>query len=134
MRKSIKLVLGIMVVVSLVMATSTGPKVDNEFTGGSAFIEVCGRGIVYIPPGTEYVTCRGRVMKVLGIVPLREGGTQTEGGGSECFCPNCCGGACAVIVSCGQEPEVEATRSEVVFEPRSTSSAGLCTMYLYCGD
>lgn len=116
MRKCLKLFLGLAAVVSLVMAYSSGPRVTDEAAGGSAYIEVCGRAIVHVPPGTQYVTCRGRVMKVLAIVPLEDGKARTEsgdGGGNDCYCPNCCGSACGVVVACG---------------------TGLCTMYLYCGD
>jgi hypothetical protein len=119
-------------VVLLVSVYSAGTKATGTAESSAKYIEVCNRGTVYVPPGTEYVTCHGKVMKVIAIVPFVDG-AQTLGGGG-CFCPKCCGGACVVTVACenkvGDSTEEESYR----WGQRSSSAGGLCTLYLACGD
>jgi hypothetical protein len=135
MKKSARFFIGLAAVVALVTAYSAGTKATEAPSGAASYIEVCGPDRVYVPPGTRYVTCRGKVMKVLGIVPLRDGETVPErAAGSDCYCPDCCGGACGVIVACGSAFEPGATTSDARFERRSAANGGLCTMYLACGD
>jgi hypothetical protein len=75
------------------------------------------------------------VMRVLGMVPIRDGENAPEGAGvDECYCPHCCGSACGVIVACGSASEAEATGPDGRFERRSAANGGLCTVYLACGD
>ncbi|MDH7512187.1 MAG: hypothetical protein QHH14_04475 [Clostridiales bacterium] len=93
-------------------------------------IEVCSNGIVYVPPGTKYVTCRGKIMKVLAIVPRVEG-VQTKG---NCECPDCCSGMCGITVYCTSVPESSAGRDDCGCGNRSGQTGGLCTGYLSCGD
>ena len=82
--------------------------VSEVSANSSKYIEVCSNGTVYVPPETKFVTCQGRVMRVIAIVPM---GAQAQVP-SDCNCPRCCDGACAVTVSCG--------------------GGGLCTVYLAC--
>jgi hypothetical protein len=135
MKKSARFLVGLAAVVSLVTAYSTGTRATEASSGSSSYIEVCSRGLVYVPPGTRYVTCHGKVMRVLGMVPLRDGeNTLEKEGPDDCFCPKCCGSACAVIVACGSVLETETTVSDGRFTRRADASGGLCTVYLACGD
>jgi hypothetical protein len=117
-------------VVLLVSAYSAGTKATRTAESSAKYIEVCSRGIVYLPPGTEYVTCRGKVMKVIGIVPLGDG-AQALGG---CGCPNCCGGYCTVTVACENKAGNSAEEDSYRSGQRSSNAGGLCTAYLSCGD
>jgi len=135
MKKSARLFIGLAAVLALVTAYSTGTKATDAASSSASYIEVCSRGVVYVPPGTRYVTCQGKVMRVLGMVPLRDGEYVPEAaGGDDCYCPHCCGGACGVVVACGSAFEAEANGSDPRFERRGAANGGLCTMYLYCGD
>jgi len=93
-------------------------------------IEVCSNGIVYLPPHTKYVTCRGKIMKVLAIVPRVEG-IKTE---TDCNCPNCCAGACGITVSCEGMEESPSGTNDCGCGKRTAAGGGLCTAYLSCGD
>jgi hypothetical protein len=117
-------------VVLFVSAYSAGTKATETAESSAKYIEVCSRGTVYVPPGTEYVTCRGKVMKVIAIVPLVEG-AQTLGG---CFCPKCCGGYCTVTVACENKVGDSAEENSYRWGQRSSSAGGLCTLYVSCGD
>jgi hypothetical protein len=135
MKKLSKVIVGLGAVVVLVSAYSMGTMDTGMSADASSYIEVCSQGIVYVPPGTRYVTCHGKIMKVMGIVS-REDGEQIDGGGGagDCYCPKCCGGYCAVIVSCGGAPESAAVAGDCALGPRTNSGNLLCTMYLACGD
>jgi len=130
MRIFFKFFVGSAAVVLLVTAYSAGTKATGVSESSSKYIEVCSRGIVYLPPGTDYVTCRGKVMKVIAIVPLLEG-AQTLGG---CDCPQCCAGACTVTVACESNVENSAQANDDRWGQRSSNGGGLCTVYLVCGD
>ncbi len=71
MRKALKHFVWLIVVIFLVSSYSGGTKATAVAQKSSRYIEVC-RGLAYLPHGTEYVTCRGRVMKVIAIVPLAQ--------------------------------------------------------------
>ncbi len=131
MRKALKHLLWLTAIISFVSSYSVGTKATPLAQNSSRYVEVC-RGLAYLPPGTEYVTCRGRVMKVIAIVPLAqlEQNAQTEG---DCFCPDCCGGGCTVIVSCQAEPEA-APGDESRTRKTGANAGGLCVAYLACGD
>src|SRR4030042_846995 len=105
MKKLSKVIVGVGCVVVLVSAYSMGTMDTGMSADASSYIEVCSQGIVYVPPGTRYVTCHGKIMKVMGIVS-REDGEQIDGGGGagDCYCPKCCGGSWAGIVSWGGTP------------------------------
>jgi hypothetical protein len=132
MRILVKSVIVSAAVVLLVTAFSAGTKATTSADRSPKYIEVCSRGTVYLPPGTEYVTCRGRVMKVLGIVPLVPG--QESAGSGDCACPNCCGGACTVTVSCQSKIDTSEEATENSSGPRSSGAGSLCVVYLSCGD
>jgi hypothetical protein len=135
MKKLSKVIVGLGAVVVLVSAYSTGTVDSRMSADKSSYIEVCSQGIVYGPPGTRYVTCHGKVMKVMGIVSGEEGAESKSGGGAgDCYCPKCCGGYCAVIVSCGGEPETAAGTGDCGSGRVASNVRGLCTMYLACGD
>jgi len=135
MKKLSKVIVGLGAVVVLVSAYSMGTMDTGMSADASSYIEVCSQGIVYVPPGTRYVTCHGKIMKVMGIVS-REDGEQIDGGGGagDCYCPKCCGGYCAVIVSCGGAPETETGTGDWASGSATSNSNGLCTLYLACGD
>jgi len=109
MKKFPKCLVGLVTVVFIVTAYASGPKVRELASSSSKYIEVCRNGIVYLPPETKFVTCHGRVMRVIAIVSL-EG--KAEATPEDCDCPRCCNGACAITVSCG--------------------GGGLCVAYLAC--
>lgn len=111
MKRLAKIILGLSFVVFLVTAYSGGTKAVGVAAPSGRFIEVCSNGTVYLPPGTRFVTCQGKVMRVIAIVSADDGAQLLR----SCDCPDCCGGGCAVTVSCG-------------------SGGGLCTAYLSCGD
>lgn len=130
MKIFLKYFIGSVAVVLLVTAYSAGTKATGVTASSSKYIEVCTRGIVYLPPGTQYVTCHGKVMKVIAVVPYVEG-AQTLG---DCFCPTCCGGGCAVTVACENISENPAKSDGCGCGQRSSNGGGLCTAYLACGD
>ncbi|OGD19349.1 MAG: hypothetical protein A2W03_18665 [Candidatus Aminicenantes bacterium RBG_16_63_16] len=116
MKRLLKIVAGMILVIFLTTAYSAAPKATEFAPDYSALVEVCDQSGAYIPPGTRYVTCQGRVMRVLGIVPKTDKDDRAEANGAgDCYCPRCCDGACAVIVTCG-------------------SGGGMCVLYLACGD
>jgi hypothetical protein len=93
---------GMIVVIFLTTAFSAAPKATEMASSPEGLIEVCNRGTAYVPPGTEFVTCQGRVMRVVGRVSLRgDKGAQEAQVIGGCWCPKCCDGACAVAVSGG---------------------------------
>jgi hypothetical protein len=133
MNRFFKFLFGISSVVLLVSAYSAGTKDAAMYADTSQYIEVCSRGLAYVPMETRYVTCQGKVMRVIAIVPTREGEeaqTQAEGGG-DCLCPRCCGGFCGVIVTCGSA-EPEAAGNERGPNSESSGAGGLCTLYVAC--
>ena len=135
MKKLSKVIVGLGAVVVLISAYSMGTVGTARSGDASSYIEVCSQGVVYVPPGTRYVTCHGKVMKVMGIVSGEEGAESKSGGGAgDCYCPKCCGGYCAVIVHCGPVPESSAGAEDCLSGPRTNSGNQLCTMYLACGD
>ena len=96
----------------------------------SKYIEVCRNGPVYVPPGTEFVTCYGVVKKVVGIV-LLDGPPP-----SDCMCPACCGGTCWVAVDCWA-PDEDANKSEsssghASKKRTSTGAQGICFLAIAC--
>jgi hypothetical protein len=123
---------GLLFVVFMVSAYSAGTMATPLEESLGKYIEVCSQGTVYLPPGTRYVTCHGKVMRVLGIVRFMEGEKSAPG---NCHCPDCCGGTCTVVVSCGTGAETAMSMGEC---PEVTASADekgdLCFAYLACGD
>jgi hypothetical protein len=113
----------------LVIAFPAGTRVAGIEKGSSSYIEVC-QGTVYLPPGTKYVTCHGKKMKVISVVPA-DGTVQVAG---DCYCPNCCGGVCAVTVSCQAPPEEPKNSNDTEDGKRDSDGGGLCVAYLSCGD
>ena len=98
----------------------------------SELIEVCADGVVYVPPGTKYVRCNGKVMKVLRI----ERGAYRDG--ENCRCPHCCDGICYIIVACDPLPqdildgvERDCGTGELTFSDPDVQGL-LCTMYIGC--
>jgi hypothetical protein len=110
-----RFLVGMIVVIFLTTAFSAAPKATEIVASSGGLIEVCNRGTAYVPPGTEYVTCQGKVMRVVGKVPLRGGqGAQESQVIGDCWCPKCCGNTCAILVSGG--------------------GGNLYILYLACGD
>jgi hypothetical protein len=115
MKRFCSFVVGMIVVIFLTTAFSAAPKATEIVSDSSALIEVCSQGVAYVPPGTRVVTCQGKVMRVVGMTSTAndKGGAQANVIG-DCYCPKCCGGTCAILVSCG--------------------GGDLCTLYLSCSD
>jgi len=108
MKKFARYLVGAAVAVFLSTAYLSLPIVREVAANPSQYIEVCSNGIVYLPPDTKLVTCSGRIMRVIAVVPAGEQTLMRE----DCDCPRCCGGVCTVTVSCG--------------------GGGLCVAYLRC--
>ena len=130
MKKVSKCLLAALFVAFLAAAFPAGDGESAAPPESARLIEVCSNGIVYLPPGTKYVTCRGKIMKVLAIVPLTKG-AKTE---TDCDCPNCCAGACGITVTCDGMEESPAGTNDCGCWKRSAAASGLCTAYLSCGD
>jgi len=129
MKKLRKHPLLISMMLILVFSLSAGVKTDLYPVDGEKIIEVCRNGIVYLPPGTEYVKCMGVVKKILRITPYLRGDES-------CICPKCCDGECAIIVSCDASldvPDSGPNGSVYSLESMIESHAGaLCTVWLDC--
>ena len=94
----------------------------ESFPGGKdRIIEVCSEGLVYVPPGTKIVKCMGKIKKVIKVVPYLP--DQREDG--SCLCPNCCGGECAVIISCDAQ-------LREFSDADSSPQGSLCAMWIDC--
>ncbi len=128
MKKIWKYFVGVVLVVLLVSAYSAGTKGKEVTSSSPKYIEVCSAGTAYLPPGTKFVTCHGKIMEVIDVVPL-VGGEQMLGG---CDCPRCCNGFCTVTVRCGAAPEPSSEADKVRTGKKSLGSGGLCTAYLAC--
>jgi hypothetical protein len=109
MKRLLKCFIGIAIVIFLVTAYSSRPIGVEVASAASKYIEVCRNGTVYVPPGTKFVTCQGRVMRVIAIVSL---GAEPKGAPVDCNCPKCCDGGCVVTIAC--------------------EGGGLCVLYLAC--
>lgn len=110
-------------------AYSTGGRESANPEDSAKYIEVCRNGIVYLPPGTKYVTCHGKVMRVLYIAPLM---AQIESD-NDCDCPKCCGGLCGITVMCESEPESSSEQKDCGgCGTLASAGGGLCTAYLAC--
>jgi len=135
MKRLSKVIVGLGAVIVLVSAYSTGTIDTGMSAEASSYIEVCSQGLAHVPPGTKYVTCHGKVMKVIGMVSSEEGAQiESRGGAGDCYCPKCCGGYCAVIVSCGGAPETATGTGDWASGSATSNTSGLCTLYLACGD
>jgi hypothetical protein len=133
MKKLAKILIGLLSIVFMVSAYSVGTMAKPLAESSGKYIEVCSQGTVYLPPGTKFVTCQGKVMKVLGVVRLLEGEKSAPGGG--CSCPDCCSGTCTVIVSCGVGTEAATRMGDCPDEISPFDDKGdLCFAYLACGD
>lgn len=118
-------------VLFLSLAYSSGVRDSAPPEESAKYIEVCTNGLVYLPPGTKYVTCQGRVMRVLYIGPLMEQIETID----DCDCPKCCGGLCGITVLCESDPDPSTGKSDCGgCGVRTSAGGGLCTAYLACGD
>ena len=114
----------ILVISSLaIIQANTASNTDEKI------IEVCKNGIVYIPPGTNYVMCYGKIMKIIKVVPY-EPGKDSEA----CACPQCCGGECYVIIACEGAPQNLSSPDSSGTDAYSGDSSGgtLCILWLDC--
>jgi hypothetical protein len=130
MKKISKCLLAVLFVTFLAAAFPAGDGESAAPPESARLIEVCSNGIVYLPPGTKYVTCRGKIMKVLAIVPRLEGAKTT----GDCECPDCCHGMCGITVSCGGMEESPAGTNDCRCLKGSAAGDSLCTAFLSCGD
>jgi hypothetical protein len=131
MKKLGKFIFGLAVVIFLTTAYSAGTKATEATASSSGYIEVCGRHRVHVPPGTQYVTCHGKIMKVMGLVPMTD--VAEAQAMQDCYCPKCCGGICAVIVSCESIAETANSGPDCGSSQGPENNGGLCTIYLACG-
>ncbi len=122
MRVLVKGLIGLFCIGFMVSAYSVGTAAAPSEESFEAYIEVCDGNDAYIPPGTKFVTCHGKVMRVLGFVRMPEGEKGAPGG--DCRCPQCCGGICVIVVSCGDEAAASGMADK----------GDLCFVYLACGD
>src|SRR4030042_3812379 len=97
MKASLKFLVGLASIICFFPAYSSAPINGDATPAAGKYIEVCSNGTVYVPPETKFVTCYGRIMRVIAIVST---GAQVQAT-PDCNCPRCCDGACAVTVSCG---------------------------------
>ena len=111
--------LSISLMLVLVFSLSAGVKMDFYPNDGEQLKEVCRQGIVYLPPGTKYIKCNGKVKRINRITPLTDEGES-------CICPQCCGGECAVIVSC----DVYFEQSDCGYDGHD--QIGLCLIWIDC--
>jgi hypothetical protein len=75
-------------------------KANSYVNESKEYIEVCSKGIVYVPLDTKFVKCNGIIRKVMGftrILPME----------TDCECPKCCDGSCWVIIYGDPTPEQE---------------------------
>ena len=89
-------------------------------------IEVCDKGIVYVPQGTVFVKCHGAIKKVIKI----ESSSSEKG---ECNCPICCSGQCYVWISC--QPILEkCNESDYIYSDNEKKRAPIeyCRLWLEC--
>jgi len=56
------------------------------------YIEVCSKGIAYVPLDTKFVKCNGIIRKVMGFTRFLTDAV------SDCECPKCCEGSCWIII------------------------------------
>ncbi len=98
-------------------------KAESHPGGKDRIIEVCSEGVVYVPPGTKIVKCKGKIKKIIKVSSFDPNKRE----GENCLCPNCCDGICGVIISCDGEP------GEFSFsDSDSTSQGSLCVLWLDC--
>jgi len=103
-----------------VVLTVAAIRAHSYIQDASRLIEVCRNGIVYVPPGTRYVTCNGIIRRVIGFskeIVLDRG----------CRCPECCGGDCYVIVECAPDPDADVEYSA------ASPLRDYCGLFLDCG-
>jgi hypothetical protein len=98
----------------------------SELNEKEGIIEVCKNGIVYVPPETKFVKCFGKIMKIKRITPYLRGDEN-------CICPRCCGGECAIIISCEGDPAslTDASGFDLSAPPEAAKGM-LCTIWLDC--
>jgi len=96
-------------------------KAESFPEGKDRIIEVCNKGVVYVPPGTRIVKCNGKIKKVLGRTPYDPNKREEN----SCICWDCCGDVCAVVISCdGQLGEYS--------DSDSSPKGSLCLIWLEC--
>jgi len=96
-------------------------KAESFPDGKGRIIEVCSEGVVYVPPGTKIVKCKGEVKKVIRVTPYNPDQREDE----SCLCPSCCDGECGIIISCDGQPR-EFSESD------SIAQGMLCVLWLNC--
>jgi hypothetical protein len=56
------------------------------------FIEVCSKGVAYVPFDTKFVKCNGIIRKVMGFARFLTDAV------ADCECPKCCDGSCWITI------------------------------------
>jgi len=79
MKTSAKCLVGLASIIFFFTAYSSAPVNTDAAPPVGKYIEVCSNGTVYVPPETKFVTCYGRIMRVIAIVStgLRSNRTRT---------------------------------------------------------
>jgi hypothetical protein len=111
MKKTARYFVVFATVLILVTVYSMGTRAVEVTSNSSTCIEVGGDGIACVPPGTEFVTYNGEVMRVIAVIPLEKQYLALQ----DCYCPHCCNGECARIVRC-----------------TDSGTKGLCIIILTC--
>jgi hypothetical protein len=125
------------VIVFLFVSLSTvvhlvGTRAHSKSSEYSELVEVCSGSIVYVSRSMNRVLCNGEVRRILRFEPYS---ANLE----DCYCPNCCGGRCAVIVSCDPVPEgISASYSDDCGcgsrREINSSQTDLCRLWISCED
>lgn len=121
----------VVLVVLFAGISSMGEQAELYPVNEHELIEVCADGVVYVPPGTKFVLCNGKIRRVLRI---EEGVRELE----ECRCPKCCDDACYIVVACNPVPQElldrvtrDCATGETFFENPDDQGA-LCMMFIGC--
>jgi hypothetical protein len=84
-----------------------------------SLIEVCDNGIAYVPRGTQYVKCHGKVRKVL----LFETG-ETDFEDCACLDQKCCDGQCYIVIMTDPEENGSGDREKSSWRDGGAAEAG----------
>jgi len=115
---------------AFVVLTAAAIRAHSYIQDASRLIEVCRNGIVYVPLRTKYVTCNGIIRRVIGF-------SKEMALDGDCYCPQCCGGNCYVIVECAY-PDIAGELSAGGWKDSSGTEAtspdrSHCALFLDCG-
>jgi len=82
----------VLAIVLLLGPAFVGPKADLPAAERTAYIEVHGSDIAYVPMTETHVKFNGEIRKIVRFT------ATVDKGRADCRCPDCCNGECYVIV------------------------------------